>query len=308
MSIDFATAHLKPADDLRHRFADGVKTRDSLFWNLILPEEQVAAQIYAFSDGRGFGGRQMIVYQPDPDALVMHNTLGHDLGADSDFDDWSCEGMRVRQPEPLRVAKVDYTSEEVSMEYTFTGTHRPFAYSENDEGCPQWMAANRYEQTGRASGTLRIGDREIAFDDVWVHRDHSWGRRHWSFPHHWKWLCAGTPSGAELNAMLHIAKGEYGVNGYVVRNGEPVPLVDARSKATYQDDMTQSHLDCTLIDAGGGTTHLEMERFAVFQMRFGTDSLITEAACRVRIDGEDGTGQFETLFPRGYAERLVNAE
>jgi hypothetical protein len=303
----FASEHLVEADDLRHRVQPGVPTRDSLFWNLILPDEQVGVQLYAFGDGRGLGGRQVVVYRPEPEPMIMHSTLGHDLGDDSDFDDWRCAGMRVRQPEPLRTAQVDYASDEVSLEYTFTATHRPFSYLENAY-FPHWMAANRYEQTGLASGTLRVGEREIRFQDVWTHRDHSWGRRHWTWPHHWKWLVAGTPSGQAINAMISIARGEVGVNGYVLRDGQPVALVDARARAEYDEAMGQVRLEADLIDVEGRTTTLEMERYALFTMSFGSDSVVNEAACRARIDGEEGTGQFEARWPRAYLQGLVDAE
>jgi hypothetical protein len=51
-----------------------------------------------------------------------------------------------------------------------------------------------------------------------------------------------------------------------------------------------------------------MERFAMFRLPFGSDTLLSEAACRVTIDGEPGAGQFETLWPNGYIQRLVGAE
>jgi hypothetical protein len=304
----FTTDYITEADDLRHRAPDGVKTRDSLFWNLVLPQEQIAVQLYVWTDGRGVAGRQVSIYVPDRDQNIIRNAYNVDLGPDSDLDDWECEGLRLRQPDPLRTAQLTYDSDDVSLDYTFTARHRPFSYQENPNGCPPWMATNRYEQSGRASGTLRVGDRKIPFSDVWAHRDHSWGRRNWNWVHHWKWLVAGTPSGTELNAMFHIARGEPGVNGHVLRDGEPVAFVDGRVHASYDDDMSQSHLDAELIDVQGGTTHLEMDRFALFHLPFGSDTLLSEAACRVRINGEAGTGQFETLWPRGYIKRLVEAE
>lgn len=316
MSNDFVTEHITEADDLRHRVAEGVKTRDSLFWNLILPEEQIGVQLYVWTDGRGVAGRQVSIYVPDRDQNLIRNAFNVDLGPDSDLDDWECAGFRLRQPEPLHTAQVSYESvidgdgnnDDVHLDYSFTARHRPFSYAENPNGCPRWMATNRYEQSGRASGTLRIGDREIPFTDVWAHRDHSWGRRNWNWVHHWKWIVAGVPSGTEINAMFHIARGEPGLNGHVLRDGEPVAIVDGRAKATYDDDMSQSRLEAELIDARGGKTHIEMERFAIFHLPFGSDTLLSEAACHVRIDGEQGTGQFETLWPRGYVKRLVEAE
>jgi hypothetical protein len=97
------------------------------------------------------------------------------------------------------------------------------------------------------------------------------------------------------------------VNGHIVRDGEPVPIVAARHTASYDDDMSQRALHAELTDARGQVTELEMERYAIFQLPFGSDALLSEAACRVRIDGQPGQGQFETLWPRGYVERLIGA-
>jgi hypothetical protein len=300
--------HIVPTDDLRHRVPEGVKTRDSLFWNLVLPDERIAVQLYVWIDGRGVAGRQVAVYVPDREQNVVLNAYDVALGPACDLDDWECEGLRLRQPEPLQTAELAFAGDGITLEYRFTARHRPFSYRENPSGCPQWMALNRFEQSGRASGVLTVGDRIIPFADVWAHRDHSWGRRNWNWVHHWKWLIAGAPSGKELNAMFHVARGEPGINGHVLHDGEPIALVDGRCHATYDDDMSQHRLEADLVDARGSTTHLEMERFAIFHLPFGSDTLLSEAACRVTIDGEAGTGQFETLWPRAYVDRLVTAE
>jgi hypothetical protein len=302
----FATEHVAEGDDLRHRVPAGVKTRDSLFWNLILPDEQIGVQLYIWIDGEGVAGRQVAVYFPDREENIVLNATGVALGEGCDLDSWECAGFSLRQPEPLRTAEVSFQGEGgLSLEYRFTARHRPFSYRENPDGCPAWMAVNRFEQSGRAEGTLTVGRRTIDFADVWAHRDHSWGRRNWNWVHHWKWLVAGVPDGTDLNAMFHIARGETGVNGHILRDGEPVPIVAARHTATYDDDMSQRVLHAELTDARGQVTELEMERYAIFHLPFGSDTLLSEAACRVRIDGQTGQGQFETLWPRGYVARLV---
>jgi hypothetical protein len=299
--------HIGPADDLRHRVEAGVKTRDSLFWNVVLPEEDIAVQLYVWVDGNGVAGRQIGVYFPDPADNVILDAHNVDPGRARDLDDWTCAGLTLRQPEPLRVAELSFVGEGVELDYRFVARHRPFSYRENPRGCPPWMAINRFEQSGRADGVLRIRGREIPFSDIWTHRDHSWGRRNWGWVHHWKWIVAGSQDGVDLNAMFHIARGEPGVNGHVLRDGEPVPIVDGRCHAEYDDRMGQTRLEAELIDARGVTTHLEMERYALFTLPFGSDTLLTEAACRVTIDGVPGVGQFETLWPAGYIDRLVSA-
>lgn len=300
--------HIGPTDDLRHRFAPGVKTRDSLFWNVVLPEEELAVQIYIWTDGDGVAGRQVAVYFPDPADNMILNAYDVDLGPDSDLHDWTCAGLTVRHTDALRVAELSFDDAGIELEYRFTARHRPFSYRENPSGCPPWMALNRFEQSGRADGFLRIRGREIAFNDIWTHRDHSWGRRNWGWVHHWKWIVAGAVDGVELNVMFHIARGEHGVNGHILRDGEPIAIVDGRAHAEYDQQMGQTHLIADLIDARGSTTHLEMERYAIFHLPFGSDTLLSEAACRVSIDGTPGVGQFETLWPAGYIERLVRTQ
>jgi hypothetical protein len=296
------------ADDLRHRVAPRVKTRDSLFWNLVLPDEQIAAQVYMWVDGLGVAGRQVTVYSPASGGNTVLVKAGVDLGPACDLKTIEVAGLRMAQPEPLKTAELSFASERISLEYRFTAAHRPFSYGENAGGCPRWMAVNRYEQAGTADGVLTIAGREIPFAGVWAHRDHSWGRRHWGIVHHWKWFAAGTASGAALNAMLHIVRGKLGVNGYVLRDGEPVPIVHGDAHADYDEEVGQTRLEAELTDATGRQTELVMERFAIVHMPFGSDSRISEAGCRVTIDGEPGAGQLEMLWPASYVERLVSAE
>jgi hypothetical protein len=297
---------LDARDDRRHRPADASKSRDSLFFNLILPEEDLGLQIYTWVDQDGVAGRQVALFGPDrrPVALEVEQEIA--MG-DADFDDWDAAGLRIGHPQPLHTAQVRFEGQRVALDYDFTGIHEPFAYSQGRAGCPEWMASDRFEQTGRVQGEIRLGERVIAFDQL-AHRDHSWGRRHWSVPHHWKWIVAQTPSGRALHVMLWIARGELGVNGYVLRDGEPVGIVDARAHAEYDEDMTQRQLLATLHDEQGGVTELELDRFALLRLPFGSDTVVYEAACRASIDGEAGSGQFETLWPASYLERLTAVE
>jgi hypothetical protein len=303
MTMPTTTPGLVPADDLRHRVPAGEKTRDSLFWNVIIPEEQIGVQVYVWIDGRGRSGRQVAVWGPDAEPLAFESEYTIDIG-DAEIDDVDLAGLHLRQPELLQTSELSYRGEKVALEYSFEGLHAPFNYGRNAKGSPSWMATERFEQVGRVRGTAEVAGRTIAFDRL-GHRDHSWGRRNWKYPQHWKWIVASTPSGRALNAFLWVAQGEIGANGYVLRDGEVVPIVDARSTARYDDDGTQRHLEAELRTEDGETTHLVMDRYAVFELSFGSDSLLWEAACTATIDGEQGAGQFETQWSRSYIEHLV---
>ena len=298
-------AGLVPTDDLRHRPSDGSKGRDSLYFNLMLPELQLGVFAYTWADERGTAGRLVTVWGPGDEPLVFDVAHGIDMG-DADFDDWDVDGLRLSHPDPLRSAQVRFASADVELSYDFTGAHDAFAYSANRIGCPQWMARQRFEQTGRATGELRLGDRSIPFDR-WAHRDHSWGRRNWRMPQHWKWVVAQSSSGVGINLFQWVVRGETGTNGYVWRDGVVHPLVDARCRATYDDDMTSRRLAATLIDEDGGETELVLDRYGTVPLPVGSDTVLNEAACRATIDGEEGSGQFEAQWPASYVAHLSGA-
>jgi hypothetical protein len=297
---------LTPADDLRHRVPAGTKGRDSYFWNVIMPEHQLGVQVYVWIDGNGVAGRQVAVWGPDPEPIAFEAVYDIDLGADADLDAVDIAGLRIAQPEPLQITELSFRSDAVDLDYRFEGVHPAFNYGQNEHGSPQWMAIERYEQLGRVTGTVCAGGRTVDFDRF-GHRDHSWGRRNWRAPQHWKWIVASTPSGRALNLFCWIVQGELGVNGYVLRDGAVVPIVDARTHGKYDADGTQRHLDAAIVTADGERTHLVLDRYGVCEIPVGGGTLLWEAACRATIDGEVGAGQYETQWPKDYVERLVRS-
>ncbi|WP_028933262.1 DUF7064 domain-containing protein [Pseudonocardia spinosispora] len=298
-------SNLTPSDDRRHRPADGTKGRDSLYFNLMLPEHELGVFVYTWVDHRGVAGRLVTAWGPEEKPYAFEIEHGIDMG-EADFDDWNVAGLRMRHLEPLSTAQVTFSSTPIELTYDFQGLHEAFDFDRNPLGCPRWMALNRFEQTGRASGEVRVGDRTIRFDQP-AHRDHSWGRRNWRMPQHWKWIVAQTPSGQGLNLFQWVVKGELGTNGYVLRDGEPVGLVDARCRAVYDDDMTSRRLHATLVDEEGGETELVLDRFGSVALPVGANTVLNEAACRAAIDGEASWGQFETQWPASYVQNLVEA-
>jgi hypothetical protein len=299
------TALFETHDDLRHRAPDGARMRDSLFWNLIVPEEELALQVYTFVNHRGKAGYNVVAWGAGAPVVLQH--LGQ-VGDDADFDDWSLAGLEVRQPELRRTAQVRFSGQGVRLEYDFVAVHDAFSYRQNPGGLPAWFAANRFEQAGRVTGTLEVGPRRIEFDRI-AHRDHSWGTRDWGYPQHWKWLLVHTPSGRALNAFIWIARGEWGFNGYVLRDGQPVAIERIEHRAEYDDNMDQTRLEAAIVDVEGVTTALTLDSFGAVRMPhddpFGT--VIIEAACRATIDGEAGGGQFETHWPQRYIEHLARS-
>lgn len=298
-----------PADDLRHRPAEpGGRMRDSLFWEMIMPDERLGLQIYLYLTDRGRTGYNVSVWGPDADPVALE-LGGGTVGADMDLDHFEFNGLTVKQPELRRTAEVSYGSENVRIEYRFEAIHDAFSYRSNPDGLPSWFAANRLEQTGRVSGHLQVGGRRIEWDRRMGHRDHSWGTRNWGVPHHWKWFVAYTDSGRAVNGWIWIARGEWGFAGYVVRDGVTIPVSHIDHTATYHDDMSQRRLEATLVDTTGGRTHVVLDRFGLIKLptndRMATE--IWESACDATIDGEPAAAQWETHWPGPYLQHLVES-
>ena len=288
--------------------------RDSLFWEMIMPDERLGLQVYLYLTDRGKAGFNVAVWGPDAAPLAL-DLGGGTVPDDMDLDAFSLRGLTVRQPQLRRTAEVTYASERVRLEYRFEAVHDAFSYRSNPDGLPSWFAANRLEQSGRVSGFLEVAGadgavRRIEWDRRMGHRDHSWGTRDWGVPQHWKWFVAYTDSGRAVNGWIWIARGEWGFAGYVVRDGDVVPVATIEHTATYHDDMTQKRLEATLVDVAGGRTAVTFDRFGLVKLptneRTGTE--IWESACAATIDGEAAAGQWETQWSGAYLRHLVERD
>lgn len=303
-AIGDSNSGLGPGDDLRHRPVAGERTRDSLFWQLIMPEHELGMQVYLYLTGRGKAGYNVCVWGADPKPLALHLHAGQ-IADDMDLDDFSLAGLTLTQPKLREICTMTYDHDGVQIEFAFEGIHEAFSYHRNPDGLPSWFATNRIEQTGRVRGGIEVAGRCIRWDRM-GHRDHSWGVRDWGVPQHWKWLVAYTDSGRAINGWIWIARGEWGFAGYVVRGGETYPVRHITHHAEYDDQMRQRYLRATLTDVTGAQTELELEVFGVIELpaHDRLQTVIREGACRAVIDGEPGAGQFETHWQGAYLDYL----
>lgn len=293
---------LTDRDDLRHPLS-GPFARESLFHNLLLPDEGLFVFFYMWVDAADRAGRLFAVYDDNDKPLVFDVVDG--LPADGrNFDDWSVAGMTVRHTAALQTAELGYTGDEASLSLTFQALHRPFPYSENLDGCPPCLAEERFEQSGRVRGTLTVGGRIVRFDTT-AHRDHSWGARDWNSFHHWKWLSGQAGPNLTYNALQMLAEGREWICGYVNRAGTVRPIIEVTTAVDYDDDFTQRRGAIDLTDSAGKTIRIEAERFSL--LRFDPSDQVTmhEAACRASADGRPGLLHFEMGWTKDYIAHQV---
>jgi hypothetical protein len=292
-------AQYGPHDDLRHRPMPGQRMRDSLFWEVVLPEEQLAVQVYLYLTGAGKVGFNVAVWGSSAEPLVLDHRHGQ-IPDDMDLDDFSFSGLSLKQPELRRSASIRYVSDKIDLSLDFEGMHPAFSFTQNPDGLPGWFATDRFEQTGWVKGKVRLPDGRMIELDRIGHRDHSWGVRDWSAPQHWKWIVAYTPDGSHmLNGWIWFAHDEWGFAGYVVRDRVLVPVCHIRERTTYDDDGGQLALEADFVDIRGGTTRVTLDRFGLLKLP-SNEAVVLRAACRATIDGLLGAGMLETLWATSY--------
>jgi hypothetical protein len=291
---------------LRHALRAGDPfARESLAFMLQVPEAGVAAAIYTWVNGQGLAGSSVVVFGPSlTENVIAESTKDIWLSDDVDFDDWRVGAMRLEVDDPMQSATVTFDGDRLSLSYRFVGTHPAYLYSTHREGSPQFFADDRYEQSGRVTGELRIGDKVIPLDTT-AHRDHSWGTRDWESILHYKWLvCEAGPTSAAHFFDIQ-ALGRRFLRGYVYRDDLMSELVDVECTFDHDDRWCQKSLDATLYDAAGRSTAITARTFASFATHHGPLRAI-ETGMAVEIDGQPGIGHVEMAWPKTYVKHLVD--
>lgn len=247
---------LTDQDDRRHVLKESPLDRESLIFLLFVPGEDIGVIAYTWVDGEHRAGAMGLVFGRNNERLGQFHVEGVQVSPESDFDDWTVGPLTVRHGQPHKSALVTFKHEGVELDYHFEATTPAFTYHDNADGCPDWLADNRLEQSGLVRGTVTIGDRVVPFDTT-GHRDHSWGRRDWTAIHQYRWVNVQAGSDIAINFLEGSALDQHFTMGYVDRDGEQSPV--ASVQCTIERDVehfSYSSAEFILVDELGRTTHI----------------------------------------------------
>jgi hypothetical protein len=153
---------------------------------------------------------------------------------------WRGNGLEFRWDN--EVLRVRYASDDCEYDLSWVGFYDPVDFHAimatfgRDLG---EINAQHVEQSGTVRGTLRVGNETFEIDAL-GHRDHSWGYRDTSQMLASRWMI-GTV-GPELSwsgVAVLLATGAFIRTGFVVRDGEVVPVTDLDvTLATKEDGLS----------------------------------------------------------------------
>lgn len=294
------------ADDLLHdQYSTfGPHARESLLITAPLPEENLLVFVYLWREGGDKWGRFLFVAGPDMSTPEFVSFVGEGAHSGDDLRDFEVSGLHWRQPEPLRTAEVTYTDDDLDLLLRFEAIHPPFSWHDNPEGCPDWVAFDRYEQCGTTYIRMNLKGRQIEFTGV-GHRDHSWGPRNWAYLQHWKWMNVETLDGtASVHCMLMNAVGRVFTNGYVNRDGVVSPIVTAEADAELDENLHHRRITGRFVDELGREARIDCAFVAGWSMPI-REFYLNEIGMTATLDGAPAIAHVELGWPQEYVHGLT---
>jgi hypothetical protein len=290
---------LDPIHYERHHLTPHHAARESLSYMLQLPEEGIAGFVYTWVNAESLAGAALCFYGPAVGEKPLFESVdGIAVPEDRRFADWRVGPLWLAHGERTEGR---FAGEAASIEFSFDGTHPAYNYGAHPDGPLPWMAEDRYEQSGRWRGMLRVNGGEITFDTV-SHRDQSWGIRDWGVCQHYRWLQANAGPEVSINFTQDCVLGHVNVRGYVYRDGELAQITRLDCDYNLGEDMVHTTLDAVIQDDAGRTTTIRGRTYAHMEFPFPPITTLIVCSDTVEIDGHHGTAQFDLLWTTEYLD------
>lgn len=159
-------------------------------------------------------------------------------------------------------------------------------------------AAHHFEVSGRMTGRVRIGDREVGIDAL-GYRDRSWARRDWSTNRGTRWWpCVFGPD--LTTHIIHLVR-DGGVMkvGYVWRDGETIAIVDSDVVVQIESDaLTPRAGEGRLVLENGEELHVRCDRADGIGMHVRGYTAV-ETIGTAWLDGREGMSNLEVSTNAG---------
>jgi hypothetical protein len=160
-----------------------------------------------------------------------------------------------------------------------------------------------WEQIGRVSGTVKIGENEFEIRNCLGQRDHTHGIRDWTGVGNWFYFVIWFNENLAVNpAAIILDDKRLSTGGFLFKDGQNIPLTNIKVlEHTYRDDgVFPLSTTLQLTDARGDIHTLKASPGRIVPVPFrgneGNVSILVQSFGRFQLDEvEDGYGSYEVL-------------
>lgn len=274
--------------------------RESLVWVVPAAADDLTTFAYTWVDARGMAGAAIAVFGSSLDEQIFEKYDGIQVPETAEFDAWSVGPLSMHLDASGTRSSLVFRGDLAQLELDFEGFHAPYAYGSHPDGCPSFFADDRVEQSGKATGTLRLANRELGLDTP-AQRDHSWGERDWGAMHHMKWVNALAPGGDAVHAVEIFAFGKRWLRGYVHREEVLSPLSDMNLSYQLDAGMLHTAMNGEFRDGLGRVTEVAFtDGGPHFEWDVNPRLTIRDTAMATRMDGIPGVGYVDMSWGPEY--------
>ena len=293
-------------DERRHTPASDALWNESWYFDVADPVNEVGAYLrFGLYPNLGRTWFQLAVVGRDRPLAILHDETAPSATGDGMHlvtGRWSC-AMTIEEPlrrfhvgasgtadrfdDPATVYRGEHGSPlPVELDLTWTSAAPPYHYG----------VTTRYEVASQVTGTIRVGDEQIAVDAP-GQRDHSWAVRDW-WAFGWCWSTGALDDGTHFHLSdIRLPDGTVGFGYRVPTGGELVPAATVTATEQLGAHDFPTGADMT-IDAGREGLVLAVTPIAfgplVFTSDDGRSTHFPRALCAFRTpDGRTGTGWTE---------------
>ena len=238
--------------------------------------------------------------------------MSHNYNSDGTWN-YQFKGNMIFVQDPLDLPKVrDHPklimkAQQVIMDLKFNSINKPYEYSEFMS--PESLEIGKksgdkhWEQIGKISGKIKLGEQNFNFKNVIGQRDHTYGVRDWTGVGNWFYYVVWFNENLAINpAAIITDDGRLSTGGFIFKNGENIPLkaIKIIDKKFQNDGILPISSEIELIDDYGEKHNLKARVGPIIPVPFndeqGNKSILVQSFGTFELDSiSEGYGSFETL-------------
>ena len=292
--------NLAPEDDYLHELGPETNFNESAYYNFFDAKRQTGGW-FRMGNRANEGYAEMTVCLYLPDGRVLF-TFGRPAIDSNEMHD--AGGLRFEVEEPTQRHRTTFRGKVVELaepremadprrafkdnpkrEIGFDLVHEAVgpmyggkSEKEAAKDAEKQFGKAHFEQHMRVTGTLDLGDEQLAIDGFGL-RDHSWGPRYWQAIHSYEWLTLNF--GEDLGAMVSVIQRdpegkERTAGGVIVRGDKMEKLVDATIEAEFEENgLFHKKVKATVTTEGGEEHVIEGEVKSFIPLRNRREGMVT---------------------------------